>query len=309
MIYNILGKKDIKASRIGFGCWQLGGNLTIGKNPHGYGKIDEKEATKAIDYAIDYGINFFDTADTYGLGKSESLLGKALKGKRNKIIICTKGGKISDGVSNFILNSSHAHIISACNDSLKRLDTDYIDIYLLHFIPPKEQIEQSLDVLKTLQKNGKIKDYGISVANGVNKIPELMKNFPIIEGYYNLLLRDFEKYDSSETSFIAASPLSRGLLGGKKYISNLDEGDVRKKWAKGEVQHDWYIKQQVKIDKFKRLASEWNIPLKILAIAYILSNNIVAIPGIKTKTQIYELLESLKHVPLNKDKLQKIKEI
>jgi len=127
--------------------------------------------------------------------------------------------------------------------------------------------------------------------------------------FRNLLLRDFEKYDSSETSFIAASPLSRGLLGGKKYISNLDEGDVRKKWAKGEVQHDWYIKQQVKIDKFKRLASEWNIPLKILAIAYILSNNIVAIPGIKTKTQIYELLESLKHVPLNKDKLQKIKEI
>ena len=309
MIYKTLGKTNTKVSQIGFGCWQLGGNLVVGNNPHGYGAIDEREATKAIHCSLDEGINFFDTADAYGLGKSEIILGQALKEKRNNAIICTKGGKNSDGVHEFVLNASSKYIISACESSLKRLNTDYIDIYLLHFIPPQNQIDESVDALKKLQKEGKIKEYGISVANEINKIPELSKNFSIIEGYYNLLLRDFEKHESFKTNFIAASPLSRGLLGGKKNISKLDDGDVRKKWSKGQPQHDWYIKQQEKIDKFEQLSNEWNIPLKILALAYILSNNAFAIPGIKTQNQIRELLESLNYVPLGKEKMQRIKEI
>ena len=309
MIYKNLGKRDIKASIIGFGCWQLGGNLIIEKNPHGYGKIDENKAIEAIHYSIDNGVNFFDTADAYGLGKSEIILSKALKGKRNKVVICTKGGKFSDGNAEFVLNSSQEYILSACNNSLKRLNTDYIDIYLLHFAPPKEQIENIIEAFQKLQQQGKIRDYGISVANEIHKIPELSKNFSIIEGYYNLLLRDFEKYESLNLSFITASPLSRGLLSGKKYISNLDDGDVRKKWEKGGDQHDWYIKQQEKINKFEKLSNECNIPLKILAIAYVLSNNGLVIPGIKTKNQICELLESLEHVPLSKEIMKKIKEI
>jgi len=309
MIYKTLGKKNIKASQIGFGCWQLGGNLVVGNNPHGYGTIDKHEATKAIHCSIDKGINFFDTADAYGLGESEITLGQALKKKRNKAIICTKGGKYSDGINEFILDASYKYIISACENSLKRLNTDYIDIYLLHFIPPQNQMNESLDALKKLQKEGKIKEYGISIAHEIDKIPELSKDFTIVEGYYNLLLKDFEKYESFKTNFIAASPLSRGLLSGKKNTSKLDDGDVRNKWGKGQPQYKWYIAQQKKISKFEKLSNETNIPLKILALAYILSNNALVIPGIKTQNQISELLECLNYVPLSIEIMKKIKKI
>ena len=146
MIYRQLGKENIKTSIIGFGCWQLGGALNIGGSPEGYGKTEENEIIKAIHYAVDHGVNFFDTADIYGLGKSESRLGKALKEKRKDVIICSKVGYIP-GSRGTVFDVSYDHIISACNSSLKRLSTDYIDIYLLHSIPEKEQMDKSLYAL------------------------------------------------------------------------------------------------------------------------------------------------------------------
>lgn len=313
MIYRKIGSTNLESSVIGFGSWQIGGELNIAGIPQSYGKIDETEAIRAIHFAVDNGINFFDTSDLYGLGKSESILGEELTGLREKVILCTKGGYLPDGINGTITDCSYEHIIAACNRSLKRLKTDYIDIYLLHFVPKKEQREESINALEKLKEAGKIRVYGISVAHNLELIPELSNNFSIIEGYYNLLLRKFEDFSDlisrKNIGFVAASPLSRGLLGEKNYdLQTFDDGDVRKKWKKGQPQHDWYIEQQQNISKLKELSSEWNISLKNLALSYILSNNIaVTIPGIKSENQIRELIESLNFIPLSKDKLEKIR--
>ena len=119
-------------SQIGFGCWQLGGGICIGDNPLGYGKPNEEEARKAIHYAIENGINFFDTADIYGIGKSETILGEEIKGKRDSIVICTKVGHTPDGINGTIVDLSYHNIMACCERSLKRLQTNYIDIYLLY---------------------------------------------------------------------------------------------------------------------------------------------------------------------------------
>jgi aryl-alcohol dehydrogenase-like predicted oxidoreductase len=313
MIYKNLGKSNLKVSAIGFGCWQLGGELNLAGTPQSYGQINEAEARKAISLALKRGINFFDTADFYGLGKSESILGEELKSSREEVIICTKGGCIPDGVKGSATDGSYEHLIAACNRSLKRLGTDYIDVYLLHFIPPENEREEALAALKYLKKQGKIKEYGISIAHNLDMIPKLAEDFPIIEGYYNLLLRRFEDFkkliNEKGTGFIAASPLSRGLLSGKNYQRAIfKEGDVRRKWQEGEPQHEWYIQQQNEVGKLRRLSEEFNIPLKNIAIAYILSNEVpVTIPGIKSPEQVEELLQSLEFLPLDKEIIRRIR--
>lgn len=315
MQYRKIGKTDLESSVIGFGCWQLGGELNIAGIPQSYGKIDETEARKAIHLAIDKGINFFDTADLYGLGKSEYILGEELANKRDKVILCTKGGYVPDGLKGTIFDASFEHIISACNRSLKRLKTDYIDIYLLHFIPEKELIQESVEALVHLKEQGKIKQYGVSVAHNIKLIPDLSKYFDIFEGYYNILFNEFENLEevikNNKLGFIAASPLSRGLLTGKNYDSNkFENGDVRKKWELGQAQHEWYVKQNEKISKLKLLSEEWNIPLKNIAILYILSNNIsLTIPGLKSEDQVLDLIKSLDYPLLNREQINTIKSL
>ena len=314
MIYNNLGSTKIKVSSIGFGSWQLGGEMNLGGLPLSYGKIDEKKGREAIQYAIENGVNFFDTADIYGMGKSERILGEELKDKRDKVIFCTKVGNVPDGLNGIMNDSSYEHIIASCNRSLSRLQTDYIDIYLLHFIPERNQIKEATDAFKELVKQGKIKEYGISVAMGVDKIPELSEHFNIFEGYYNLLIRNleshFELIKEKGLGFIAASPLSRGILSGKDYQSHkFHNDDIRKNWQSS--QKEWYDNQEKKVEKFRELSKRWNIPLKNLAISYLLSTGLVSstIPGIKTKEELEELLQSIEYLPLDKEKLNEINKI
>jgi aryl-alcohol dehydrogenase-like predicted oxidoreductase len=301
----------IKVSQIGFGCWQLGGSLSISGIPLSYGQIDEKEASKAISLALDNGINFFDTADFYGLGRSEYFLGQELNSKRDKAVICTKVGGVADGLVGCVNDGSYEHIIAACNRSLKKLKTDYIDIYLLHFVPNENERESSIRAFHKLKKEGKIREYGVSLAHNLKRIGEFTDDFPVIEGYYNMIMRDFENYQNQlKGSFIAASPISRGLLSGKNYaLSTFDDTDVRKKWAEGMSQHEWYNQQREKIAKVSKLAEEFAIPLKNLAITYVISNPKVSvtIPGMKNSIQVSEIIESMKHYPLSPEKICKIK--
>ncbi len=124
-------------SVIGFGCWQLGGELSLAGKPQSYGKVDEKEMRKTLHKAIELGVNFFDTADIYGLGRSEYILGSELKKVRKEIVICTKAGHVPDGIEGTIQDCSYEHIIASCNRSLKRLQTDYIDIFSPCYPPEK----------------------------------------------------------------------------------------------------------------------------------------------------------------------------
>lgn len=315
MIYRKLGSKDLNVSVIGFGCWQLGGKLTIAGQPQSYGGINEDEAKKAILLALESGINFFDTADWYGLGKSEYFLGKELNEVRHKVIIASKVGYVPDGRYGNMTDASYHHIMASCDRSLKRLGTDYINVYLLHFVPEENEMNGAIKALKELKESGKIREYGISIAHRFNELPRLIEHFPIIEGYYNLLLRNIEEYapllKRYNTGFISASPLSRGLLSGKDYDKiTFDKTDIRKEWKKGRSQYGWYIGQRKKLEKYKELSRAWNISLKNLSLLYLLSNNFVStiIPGMKSSEQVTELVETLNYFPLNTGKLNQLKE-
>ena len=129
-----LGKSGIEVSAMGLGCWAIGGLFWRGDKPLGWGDVDDRESTRAIHSALDLGINFFDTAAVYGVGHSESILGRAVKDRRGQVVIATKFGYTFDVMSREVTGSnlSPEHIRQECQGSLRRLETDYIDLYLLH---------------------------------------------------------------------------------------------------------------------------------------------------------------------------------
>lgn len=153
-----LGRSKIKVSAIGFGLWPIGGEWRVenGKTMR-FGRVSDEEAIRSIRRAIELGVNFFDTADVYGRGHSEELLGKAIKGMRDKVVIATKFGHSFDEITKEDkgINYSREYIIKACKNSLRRLNTDYIDLYQLHvwYIP----IDEAYDVFETLDN---LKNWG-----------------------------------------------------------------------------------------------------------------------------------------------------
>jgi aryl-alcohol dehydrogenase-like predicted oxidoreductase len=149
MEYRKAGKSALLVSRIGFGCMSLGEN--------------DSDNARLLHAAIDKGINFFDTADLYAQGKNEITVGKALKEKRKEIIIATKvGNQLKPGGNGWVWNPRKEYILSAVNDSLKRLQTDYIDLYQLHGGTIEDNIDETIEAFNTLQQQGKIRYYGIS---------------------------------------------------------------------------------------------------------------------------------------------------
>lgn len=170
MRYRKFGGTDLLVSEIGFGAWAIGGGAMIGNTAIGWGDADDEVSMKAIRAALDVGINFFDTADIYGLGHSEDLLGKAL-GDKKDILIATKAGNVSRN-DQFTVDYSKEYILNACEASLKRLRRDVIDYYQLHSarIPHLENGE-CIQAMQQLQQQGKIRYWGISL-NTFDPVPE-----------------------------------------------------------------------------------------------------------------------------------------
>jgi aryl-alcohol dehydrogenase-like predicted oxidoreductase len=159
MQYRTLGKCGIKVSEVGFGAWAIGGPVSSGGLSWGWGEVPEADALSALHRARDLGVNFFDTADVYGGGRSEQLLGKAFAGQWGKLYLATKVGTVPGGK-----DWSCAHITRSCEESLKRLNKDVLDVYQLHN-PDEATIRRGewAEVLEDLRKQGKIRWYGISV--------------------------------------------------------------------------------------------------------------------------------------------------
>ncbi|MFX0137833.1 MAG: aldo/keto reductase, partial [Candidatus Hodarchaeota archaeon] len=163
MNQRILGKTGIKVNPLGLGCWAIGGPLSHEEGTEaGYGIVDDNESIKAINRAIDFGVNFFDTADVYGAGHSEEILGKVLKEYRDDVIIATKFGNTFDKDRKIITGTSLTpeYIRKACESSLKRLNTDYIDLYWLHcWSVSREDLISVRDTLEDLNSEGLISSY------------------------------------------------------------------------------------------------------------------------------------------------------
>ncbi|HWR33433.1 MAG TPA: aldo/keto reductase [Chitinophagaceae bacterium] len=292
MQYRKFGNTDLQVSEIGFGAWAIGGDAMIGNTPIGWGKTDDTVSVKAIHAALDAGIIFFDTADIYGLGHSEDLLGKTI-GKRKDVIIASKGGNVSRN-DQFTVDYSKEHILKACEDSLRRLRKETIEYYQLHTVKVQHLQEGGcVEAMKQLQKEGKIRYWGISL-NTFEPFPEaefLMENM-IGNGFQlalNLLNQKaiplLKKSSGNGYGIIARMALQFGLLTGKfdKDI-NFRDNDHRKKRITKEVIESSNIALQPVWD----LCKKYNCSKTQLALGYVLSYPEVStiIAGIRTAEQV-----------------------
>lgn len=281
----ILGK-DLEVSAVGLGCMGMS---------YAYGEADEKESLATIDKALDMGVNFLDTADMYGPYTNELLVGKAIRGRRNKFVIATKFGIVFDPTdpSGRGINGRPEYVRKACEASLKRLEIDTIDLYYLHRIDPQTPLEETVGAMKKLVEEGKIRHIGLSEvsAEGLRKAEKVHK-ITALQTEYSLWTRDVEENDVLKTcrelqiGFVPYSPLGRGFLSGKiKSWEDLSEDDWRR--TNPRFQGENFQKNLMLVEQLEAMAKKKNVTASQLALAWVLAqgDDVVPIPG--TKHQKY----------------------
>jgi aryl-alcohol dehydrogenase-like predicted oxidoreductase len=222
MQYRMLGRTGLRVSEVGFGAWAIGGPAKLGPLETGWGEVDDAMSLRAIEAAYDAGVNFFDTADVYGAGRSEVLIGKALKSKRDRVVIATKVGNRTSPDGEWIKDFSKQWIAEAIDASLTRLGMDRVDLYQLHSATDTAQYrDETFEALEALKAAGKIRYYGISVGPCAHG-PWVIRNTPAdtIQVVYNMLERDPEVEllplaQARGIGIIARVPLASGFLTGK----------------------------------------------------------------------------------------------
>jgi aryl-alcohol dehydrogenase-like predicted oxidoreductase len=312
-----LGANEIPA--IGMGCWAIGGPFWFGAQPLGWGEVDDKESVAAIHKALDLGIKLFDTANIYGCGHSERVLGRALKGIREQVLVATKFGNTFDESTRQKIgqDASREGIRRACDESLRRLDTNYIDLYQFHLndYDPIQAVEVR-ETLEELVAAGKIRSYGWST-----DFPERAAVFA--EGRHNVAVQHELSvfFDAPEMvqfceerglASINRSPLAMGLLTGKfDASSRLNDDDVRglqpvwlRYFDKGRAKQEW-LERLAGIRKL--LASEGRTPTQgALAWIWARSPQTIPIPGFRTVKQVEENIGALRFGSLGLTAVQQI---
>lgn len=298
MKYNKYIKDSIQVSEIGLGAWQLGINS-------GWQSMSENEAIMLVEKAIEYGINFFDTAPNYGHGTGEERLGKALKGiDRNKIVINTKFGHTDTGITNY--NSDY--IRESLDGSLRRLQVDYVDSLIIHN-PPSQYLDGNkndhYEILEQLIEEGKIKAYGASLDTYEDmKLLMNTTNTEVIEAFFNILHQDasraFDMAKEKEVAIIAKIPLDSGWLSGK-YNSESTFDDIRSRWSRQDIQTRAQLVKRV----MDIIESKNNLAQK--AISFCLAYDAVStvIPGNVNVDQLKSNVESVNN-PLPKEIIEKL---
>lgn len=222
MQYRTLGRTGLRVSEVGFGAWAIGGPAKLGQLETGWGEVDEAQAVRAIEAAYDAGVTFFDTADVYGAGRSEVLIGKALKSKRDRVVIATKVGNRTSAGGEWVKDFSKAWILGGIDASLRRLRMDYVDLYQLHSATDTAHYrDETFEALEALKAQGKIRFYGISVGPCAHG-PWVIRNTlaDVIQVVYNMLEREPEQEllplaKEHNIGIIARVPLASGFLTGK----------------------------------------------------------------------------------------------
>src|SRR4029077_5471460 len=301
------GRTGLRVSVVGLG--------TIVNAGH-FGPATDSESMSAIDAALELGVNFIDTSDAYGAGYSEALLGKSLRGKRDKVILATKGGNIMAGPERGKRNFSPPYIGRVLEESLQRLQTDYIDLYQLHN-PTVEVIERGevWELLEQAKKEGKIRHYGVSINTMEEGIAAVKAGrSDTIQVEYNLLAQEpAEKVlplaPEVNAGILARIPLRRGVLTGKMTVADeqrFQGEDVRARSYKGEA----FAKELAKAEKLRFLVHGPVKSLAQAAIAFCVAHPAVSltIPGARNEQQMRENAAG-GDITLSREDLDKIRDL
>jgi aryl-alcohol dehydrogenase-like predicted oxidoreductase len=258
-----LGWTDLEVSRVGLGTWAMGDDF--------WGSVDDQESIRTIHAAVDNGINLIDTAPAYGNGHSEEVVGKAIKGRRDKVILATKVGVKKPGGKLKIVLTPES-VLEEIDDSLRRLDVDVIDLYQIHWPDPDTPIEDTLEALLKAKEAGKFRYLGVSnfdipLMDKVRSITELAS----LQPPFSLLQRDIEAEilpycNEHKIGVLSYGTLSGGILTGKfKEYPEFEEGDNRKKFYPAFNPKIWDKVQNV-VDVLRDIAEEHNVPVAQVAI-------------------------------------------
>ena len=306
MKYRELGKSGLNVSAMGLGWMGMS---------HGYGAAgDKKEMIKLIHQAVEKGVTFFDTAEVYGPYTNEELVGEALEPYRKEVVIATKCGiQIVDGKQ--IVIGKPETMRRSIEGSLKRLRTEYIDLYYLHRVDPKTPIEEVAETMKQLQQEGKIRHWGVSEA-GVQTIRRAHAVFPLtaVQSEYSMWWREPEKellptLEELGIGFVPFSPLGKGFLTGSiSKDTRFDKSDFRNIVPRFTTEN--LNANQVIIDFIKILANEKNATPAQIALAWVLAVKpwIAPIPGTTKLSRLEENLQSI-NVEITQEELRKINDM
>ncbi|CAJ1317466.1 Protein IolS [Paenibacillus nuruki] len=303
-----LGKSDLWVNPIGLGTNAVGGHNL-------YPNLDEEVGKEMIRTALAEGINFLDTAFIYGPKRSEELIGEVLQetGKRNEVIIATKGAHKFTDSGDVVIDNSPEFLRSSVEDSLKRLQTDYIDLFYIHFPDEHTPKDQAVAELKKLKDEGKIRAIGVSNFS-LEQLKEANTNgdVDVLQGHYNLFHRDAEKdllpYTAANgITFIPYFPLASGLLGGK-YTKDTKFDDIR---AKDPLfTGDAFIENLAKVDQLRPIAQTKGVDVAHIVLAWYLTRDSIdaVIPGAKRSDQVKDNLKTLQ-VQLTPQEIEHINSI
>lgn len=301
-----LGKSDIPVTVVGMGLWAAGGDQ--------WGETDDQKILSAIDCALDAGVNFFDTADAYGMGHSEELLGRAMKGRRDKFVVATKIGWLNfDGERNQSAYDTVEKFIAGVESNLRCLDTDYIDVMQSHIHYREPTLEIFLEGFQRLQEAGKIRAYGVSTSD-----------FEYLQAYnedggcatlqidYSILNRTAEEEilpycQEHDIGVIVRGALTMGILTGK-YDADTRFGadDFRRRWHENPEEHEIFLQDLETVEQLRPLATERS--LAQLALQFVLAHPAVTtvIPGAKNPRQARDNVQAGLLPPLSAAAMREI---
>ena len=303
----ILGSQGLTVSAIGLGCMGMS---------EFYGAHDDQQSIATIHRALDLGVNFFDTADMYGPFTNEKLVGRAIRDRRDRVVIATKFGNERGEDGSFRgVNGRPDYVRKCCDSSLQRLGVDTIDLYYQHRVDANTPIEETVDAMKELVLAGKVRYLGLSEA-AAKTIRRAHAVHPIsaLQTEYSLWTRDPEDeilplVRELKIGFVAYSPIGRGFLSGRiKSLDDLEAGDYRR--VNPRFQGENFKKNLDVVAKIEEIAREKNVTSAQLAIAWVMSrgNDIVPIPGSRSIGHLEENVKAAS-ITLSAEELKRIDEV